>query len=388
MIDHLLLLLQRLKTSRKHSGSAEDISAWKLIRQGIPYYFSPAGYARNPLTLFFVINGTCNLRCRMCDVGQQKRDSMFFRNLKGDAAQNFPFERFKSLIDEVRLYRPYIGITTTEPLLYPDIFSAVEHANSRKLQVNITTNGTLIERHIDDILKCGLHRISVSIDGPEHIHDDMRGVKGTYRRVLRGIELLKEEKKRRGLTLPHVFVSSFICDSNYAHMVEMIENLPHDVIERINIKLMVFTTKEIVAAHNRTWGGTYPATVSCMPDDFRPEAIDVNVLHEQVLEMKRRFGHFCNLYFDDDLPFLEKYFYRSQEFLDATRCIMPWFVSQITASGDLIAMTRCYNLSLGNIMNQPFADVWNGEKMRSFRRDLKKHGRFPGCARCEGMMSH
>jgi MoaA/NifB/PqqE/SkfB family radical SAM enzyme len=171
-------------------------------------------------------------------------------------------------------------------------------------------------------------------------------------------------------------------------MVEMIENLPLDIIERINMKLMVYTTKGIVETHNSIWGDKYPATVSCMPDDFQPEKINVDILHEQVMEIKRRFGHFCNMYFDLDKAYLEKYFYQSQDFLDATRCIMPWFVAQITSSGDLIAMTRCYNIKLGNVMNRPFADVWNGEKMREFRRDLQRHGRFPGCARCEGMLSH
>lgn len=387
-IEHVQLLLRRLKTSIHHSGSDEGISAWKLIWNGLPYYLNRGGYARDPLTMFFTINGKCNLHCRMCDVGQQNKESMFYKNLKGAASQDFPYERFKSLIDEVRTFKPYIGITTTEPLLYPHIFDAVEYAGSRGMKVNITTNGTLVEKYLNEILDCGLHRISISIDGPAHVHDKMRGVPGTYEKVIKGINLLKEEKKRRGTLLPHVYIGSFICDTNYAHIVELIENLPLDIVERLNMKLMVFTTKEIVDGHNLVWGHKYPATVSCMPDDFRPENIDVDVLHRQLEEVKRRFGHFSNLYFKTDGAMLEKYFYRSREFLDVTRCILPWFVSQITASGDLIILTRCYNINLGNIMDKPFSEVWNGPKIREFRRDLQKHGRFPGCVRCEGMMSH
>ncbi len=386
--EHIRLLLRRFKTSSRHSGSDEGISALNLIWNGLPYYLNREGYARYPLTMFLTINGKCNLRCRMCDVGQKNTESMFYRNLKGNLSQDFPYARFKSLIDEVRIFNPYIGITTTEPLLYPHIFDAVEYASSRKLGVNITTNGTLVEKHIHEIMTCGLNRITISIDGPAKVHDMMRGVPGTYEKVMRGIHLLKEEKRRRGTQLPHIYIGSFICDTNYAHVVELIENLPVDIVERLNMKLMVFTTKEIVEDHNRIWGHKYPATISCMPDDFRPENIDVEVLYRQLEEVRRRFGHFSNLYFETDRAKLERYFYRSREFLDATRCILPWFVSQLTATGDLIILTRCYNINLGNVMDKPFAEVWNGPEIRAFRKDLQKYGRFPGCVRCEGMMSH
>lgn len=388
MIDQTKLFLRRLRSSKRHCGADADIPIWKFADRGLPYYFNRGGYAKNPLTIFFIINGMCNLRCRMCDVGQQKKDSMFFRNLKGSASQDFPFDRFKSLMDEIKSFKPYIGITTTEPFLYPHIFDAVEYATTRGMNVNITTNGTFIHKYVKEIIDSKLHRISVSLDGPAHIHDKMRGVPGTYEKVIKGITLLEEEKKKRGIITPHVYISSFFCDTNYPYMAEFIENLPLDIIEMINMKLMVFTTKEIVEKHNNMFGGKYPATISCMPDDFYPENINVDVLYQQIKEIKQRFNKFCNLYFGFDKKRLEKYFYHPTEFLDNTRCILPWFIAQVTASGDLIVLTRCYNVTLGNIMNSPFLDVWNGEKMRGFRKDLQRLGRFPGCARCEGMMSY
>jgi MoaA/NifB/PqqE/SkfB family radical SAM enzyme len=39
--------------------------------------------------------------------------------------------------------------------------------------------------------------------------------------------------------------------------------------------------------------------------------------------------------------------------------------------------------SLGNINEEPFMAIWNGDKARAWRKDLRKHGRFPACTRCD-----
>lgn len=387
-IEAFRLLMRRLKTAKNHSGASEQIPAHRLIRQGIPYYLNRTGYSFNPLTLFIVINGKCNLRCRMCDVGQHNENSMFYKNLKGDTGGDFPIERFKTLMDEVQHFKPFIGLTTTEPFLYPHIFDAVDYATHRGMPVNITTNGTLIEKHIDEIFESGLHRLSISLDGPARIHDKMRGVPGVYDKVIKGIERLKEEKLRRKSKYPYLYISSFVCDTNHQHLLEYVSNLPSNAIERLNMKLMVFTTQGIVEKHNQKYGDILPATVSCVPEDFSPYDIDVDVLYEQAKEINEKYGDFCTLYFEPDREKLYKYFHEPDQFMDATKCVFPWFVSQITANGDLITLTRCYNITLGNIMDRPFAEAWNGSQMRDFRKRLQKKGRFDGCSRCECMMSY
>jgi hypothetical protein len=38
---------------------------------------------------------------------------------------------------------------------------------------------------------------------------------------------------------------------------------------------------------------------------------------------------------------------------------------------------------LGNINEQPFLEAWNSDKARAWRGDLRRHGRFPACTRCD-----
>jgi organic radical activating enzyme len=386
MFDRAKLLYSRLRTSQRHSGAKGGTPLLRLARQGLPYYLDPTGRALPPLTIFLVINGVCNLRCRMCDIGQGNEDSMFSKNLRGDKAQDFPFERFKTLVDEVAHFRPYLGVTTTEPLLYPHMFDAVAYARSRGLDMNISTNGVLLEKHVDAILESGLHRISISLDGPAAVHDAMRGVPGTYDRVVRGIERLAEEKRRRGLSRPEIYVTSFVCDTNQRHLVDFFEGLPLGCIDWVNVKLMVFFTKEMVRLHNAGFGQRYPATSACIPQDFSAGNMDIACLCEQAADVNRRFGQVSRLHFDASAAYLSRYFFEPERFMDATKCVLPWFVSQVTAAGDLITLTRCYNVTFGNIMDKPFLDAWNGPAMRAWRGDLRRHGRFPACARCDGVL--
>jgi MoaA/NifB/PqqE/SkfB family radical SAM enzyme len=324
----------------------------------------------------------------MCDIGQAKCDSMFYKNLTGNCKNplDFPFERFKTLIDEVRSFHPYIAITTTEPFLYPYIFDAIDYARSSGLLMNITTNGLLLEKRVDEILDSGLHRLSVSLDGPPRIHDEMRGVPGTYDKVINGLRMLDLKKKERGMQFPEVLINSFVCDTNHAYLLEFVESLPKDLISHVNIKLMVYSTKEITARHNSMFGHKYPATEACMPDDFAYNKFDIALLYQQTKEIAQRFKGLVALHFEPDFKKFERYFYRPSEFMDDTRCVLPWFVSQILTSGHVNVLTRCYNIDLGNIMEKPFAEVWNGDIMRQFRKDLQKYGRFPGCARCDGVL--
>jgi radical SAM protein with 4Fe4S-binding SPASM domain len=71
------------------------------------------------------------------------------------------------------------------------------------------------------------------------------------------------------------------------------------------------------------------------------------------------------------------------DFMGNIPCMSTWYIAQIMADGAVIPYTRCYYIPLGNINEDPFMTIWNGEKARAWRKDLRKHGRFPACTRCD-----
>ena len=87
-----------------------------------------------------------------------------------------------------------VKITGGEPLLYGELPSFLRFLNDEGLVVYIETNGTLMDRDVIGYFKsANVQQVSVSVDAAsENIHDDIRGVQGSFQRTLEGLRLLAE----------------------------------------------------------------------------------------------------------------------------------------------------------------------------------------------------
>ncbi len=72
-----------------------------------------------------------------------------------------------------------------------------KYANGKRIENSFQTNGTLINEEWCELFAQNNFLVGISIDGPEHIHDGYRrdkGRMGTFSRVMRGVEQLREAK--------------------------------------------------------------------------------------------------------------------------------------------------------------------------------------------------
>src|SRR5690554_2069388 len=90
----------------------------RLRRLNAAYY--PQRVFQAPTWLVLGVNNTCNLHCKMCDVGVNYTQSNFFENLMGTKPVHMPLPLFKTIVDQARLYFPKakLGYAFTEPLIY------------------------------------------------------------------------------------------------------------------------------------------------------------------------------------------------------------------------------------------------------------------------------
>ncbi len=121
----------------------------------------------------------CNGACLHCFArsGISIRSSLSFDLVKGIVAEGYGAG-----------YR-HLHITGGEPLLWEGLFEILDYAFDEGYEtVLINTNGTLITEEIGKRLAdYGGLSISISLDGPEDLHDRIRG-EGSHRRTIRGIE--------------------------------------------------------------------------------------------------------------------------------------------------------------------------------------------------------
>jgi MoaA/NifB/PqqE/SkfB family radical SAM enzyme len=148
-----------------YQGKCQDFIARPSIEAHLP-----PRIPSKPLTLLLLINRGCNLRCAFCDLWQNP--------------ENMPYERVLKLLQEaVLIGTKTLVITGGEPTLHPDLPRIVQEARKMGLAVNITTNGTLLDRHYEPLKKAGVSSLSFSIDGTADTHDRLRGQKGAFERT-------------------------------------------------------------------------------------------------------------------------------------------------------------------------------------------------------------
>jgi len=79
-----------------------------------------------------------------------------------------------------------------EPFLRTDWDVIARAAVDRGLVVNLVTNGTLVDDRVAGrVLAAGLANVGVSIDGPEAVHDAIRG-RGAFAKTVRGVGRLRD----------------------------------------------------------------------------------------------------------------------------------------------------------------------------------------------------
>ncbi|MBM3245589.1 MAG: radical SAM protein, partial [Candidatus Omnitrophica bacterium] len=157
-----------------------------------------------PKRLILMINKKCNLQCSFCDIPKAKDREV---DLDKSAA-------YKAIDAASRMGLTDLIITGGEPLLHPGLFEITEYAKSRNLKVTLTSNGILIRQNIERIIKAKFAYISISIDGNEPTHDNLRNKIGAYREAAEAIILLK----KHGVD---TFINFVITNKNISQLEEV-----------------------------------------------------------------------------------------------------------------------------------------------------------------------
>jgi len=150
-------------------------------------------------TVLIKVASRCNINCKYCYV-YNLGDTSWARmpKLVSDETIHATARSLSELLAQQQ--RGFaVVLHGGEPLLVGEerlrrILATLRNALSPECSLNIQTNGILITNAILDV--CARHRttLSISIDGPEHIHNRSRvghRDQPTHAQVLRGIETLK-----------------------------------------------------------------------------------------------------------------------------------------------------------------------------------------------------
>ncbi len=138
---------------------------------------------------FFVqwhLTERCNLRCSHCYQEERKSVEMSFDEIKDGICE--VSEMLKAWKDAYGIsFSSSFNVTGGEPFLHPDIFEILEEMRRKGFEVYLLSNGVLINREKARVLSwLGVRGVQVSVEGPEEIHETIRG-RGSFSACLRGI---------------------------------------------------------------------------------------------------------------------------------------------------------------------------------------------------------
>jgi MoaA/NifB/PqqE/SkfB family radical SAM enzyme len=126
-----------------------------FFKMGKARYFPKRDYHynhfKNLSLVYFKLTAACNLRCVMC--GQYGDKGIMKDCAAEETKKTLPLETWKKFIDEIAPQKPVTYIWGGEPFLYKDLLPLVKYMVDKGLFVSVNTNGTLMEKHAEDIVR-------------------------------------------------------------------------------------------------------------------------------------------------------------------------------------------------------------------------------------------
>jgi radical SAM protein len=169
-------------------------------------------FNHNPFIVIWELTRACALRCVHCRAeAQYKRNPMELSTDEG-----------KVLLREIQsMGSPLFVFTGGDPLMREDLMELAAYGKQLGLRVAITPSAT--PRVTKPIMKqakdIGFHRWAFSLDGSnENIHDEFRGMKGSYDLTINALRTLRE------LELP-IQVNTTVCKRNIKDLPNIVRLL-------------------------------------------------------------------------------------------------------------------------------------------------------------------
>lgn len=303
-----------------------------------------------PRLIFWELTKRCNLRCIHCRA--ESYDQEYSNELS--------LMQVKSVIDAVaHHYKPIVVLTGGEPLYRNDLFEIASYAHTKQLPIALATNGTLIDAQTAvKIKESGFQRASISIDGPDpRTHDSFRGIPGSFEKALEGARHLNDAR------VPFQF-NMTITKQN----VNTIEAIIHLAKEHRAVALHIFML--VPVGCGVTLADTDMLSKEQYEDVMRWFYYNTK---EAGIEFKATCApHYYRIIRQEAKKEGRTLSFETDGLAAVTRgCLAGSGVCFISHRGD-VQPCGYLPVSAGNVLSQPFHQIWESSELFTTLRDLSK----------------
>lgn len=275
-----------------------------------------------PITISIEPTTACNLRCPECPSGLRA-----FSRPTGNLKTDF----FRQTIDALHRQLTYlIFYFQGEPYINPQFLEMVAYAHQKGIYTITSTNGHFLnEENARKTITSGLDRLIISVDGTtQEVYENYRK-EGKLEVVLQGARNVVKWKKELGSRTPHIVFQFLVVRPN-EHQIPEIYRLAEEIgVDEVKLKTAqiydyqnghpLIPTNERYARYARQSDGTY--------------------------RVKNRLLNHCWKLWH--------------------ACVITWDGQVVPCCFDKDAAHR-----LGNLHEQNFEEIWQGNAYHRFRRQL------------------
>lgn len=338
------------------------------------------GYAFLPNTVLLALTYRCNLRCRMCN--------QYGDDFKKASQKELDKREWLEVAKRILKIKPLkIVISGGEPFLHNACIELIYFFKKHNIFVSIITNGSFLDKFADALVDSGIDIISISLDGPEKVHNNIRNSSHSYTDIIRGIQTLNYKKEVYKKTIPEISINAVITHWNQDYLIDMIEIVKPLKIKYISFQHLMFHSKEIGDRHRNFILKNFGDDAQKMYMEYGlnyPHNIDTYRLKQQIKQILsfKNESFYINFIPQGINENLGEYYNNLNNPL-FSKCTYPWSNVKINYKGDV---SLCLQYTLGNILEQPLEQMWNNSKAVRFRQTLlrleRKRELFPACTRC------
>jgi len=303
----------------------------------------------------------CNLKCRTC-IRQVWED--------GEAQMsNSTFQKFLNCLPELPQLERIIFTGFGEPLAHPGIIEMIAAVRSHGLAVTIGSNGHLLNKKIcQELIKLKVDRLVISVDGVNPAtYAATRG--GSLTHLLNNIRVLNETKAQMNSLIPALGIEFVALRSNVAELENLVKLSSQLGSARVLITNVLPYTEEMKAEILYGYEPQGPFSRGSWP-----VKADAWVMWG-ILDFPR-------MYWGAE---------RKCRFIKDRATVVGWDggvspcyalahnYTYFTVDGRKKQVKRYL---LGNINDQPLAEIWTGAEYVHFRSEVRAFN-FPSCPNCD-----
>lgn len=341
-----------------------------LIAKELAYKSVKADYA-----LLF-ITFKCTSCCEMCTIWKRGQNHSAEEELSLQDWENI----IDKLLEENILYYELFG---GDSLLRKDLTIPLIKYIKRKKEsafIDLPTNCKLLDRNTaKQLVESGLDRIYISLDGPNEIHDKIRGSSGTFISVRKALDYLVDAKKDLNSKTPSIMINCTISALNIYNFEEILPIINKTGIDGIDFEYVGEFKDENINDSDVEGIKPKPFYISPVKSNLlnRQEAV---LLKRKIKDIKKSAVNYEFLISTRHIDSL-----RINDLINGTipnkKCYICHSMVTVDPFGNVMGCLHYNNYLYGNIADKPFKKIWNNRKHRIFM-NYQSAGRIKICSNC------